>query len=204
MKRLFVAVSSLFCLVAVLKAQNIEGRLLTLNQKHATLVAVFTETEVMPRLKKELTKKGMFYFASPESLVMRYTDPEGDLMLVKDGKFIVRRSGKVQKYAVKSDDSPMRLLRNTLIYSLQGDVRRVAEENRAKLTCKESSTRFVITVERKQPQKTGVNSLQLVYDKITGALLSLRMDKANGNYTLYEAHEGVQGQVIPDDVWVID
>lgn len=204
MKRLTIALCSLLALAGLVQAQNVEGRLLTLNGKHATLVASFTETEVMPRLKKEHVKQGMLYFESPESLSMRYTDPEGDITLIKDGKFIVRRSGKVQKFALKSEESPMRLLRNTLIYSLQGDVRKVAEENKAKLVCKESTTRFIITLERKQPQKTGVNSLQLIYDKITGALLSLRMEKANGNYTLYETHDGVQGQVISDEVWLID
>ncbi|MCM1035465.1 MAG: outer membrane lipoprotein carrier protein LolA [Paludibacter sp.] len=204
MKKLLILSFACLSLIMPMQAQNVEGRLLTLNSKHATFVAPFTETKVMPRLKKETHKEGTLYFASPDALSMRYSNPEGDITLIKDGKFMVRRSGKVQKFALKTDNSPMLLLRNTLLYSFQGDIKRVAEENKANLVCKESATRFVINIERKNSQKVGVNSLQLIYDKITGALLSLRLEEANGNYTLYETPGGVQGQIIPDNVWVIE
>lgn len=203
MKRIgLFLVSAMFCLS--MTGQNIDGRLLVLNQKHATIVASFTEQKVMPRLKKEVKKEGVLYFAHPDALSMVYSTPEGDRTLIKDGRFMVRRSGKVQKFAMKNEDSPMYLLRNILLYSFCGDVKRIASECKASLESKESSTRFLFTITKKVTPKTGVCSIQLIYDKITGAIISLRLDEVNGNYTIYETDNAVQGQVIPEAVWTIE
>ena len=203
MKRLYILLMGLFLGLTV-NAQNIEGRLLVLNQKHATLAAPFTEQKVMPRLKKEIKKEGTLYFEHPDALSMLYTTPDGDRTLIRDGRFMVRRAGKVQKFAMKNEDSPMYLLRNILLCSFCGDVKQIASDCKATLDSKESSTRFVFTITKKVTPKTGVCSIQLIYDKITGAIISLRLEEVNGNYTLYETRDVVQGQVIPEAVWTME
>ena len=205
MKKYILTTLSLFFLIGSVSAQQIEKRLLALNERTETLVAPFTEVKVMPKLKKEIRKEGNLYFQYPNALSMRYTNPEGDYSVIKDGgKFYTKRGQKKMKLNLKDPDSQFSHLRNTLIFSLSGDVEAVAKENDAKIKAQESATRFLFTIEKKHTPKVGVCRLQLVYDKVTGALLLLKMEEVNGNYTSYETIDPVTKKLIPQEVWEVE
>ena len=159
----------------------------------------------MPKLKKEIKKEGKLYFKYPDCLAMRYTEPDGDYSVIKDGgKFYIKRGQKVSKLNLKDPDSQFSHLRNTLLFSLRGDVQAVAKENDARLKAEESSTRFLFTIEKKHTPKIGVCTLRLIYDKVSGALLLLKLEEVNGNYTSYETQDPVPRQLIPDEVWITE
>ena len=202
-KGLCVIMAMVFCCMA-LQAETAETRLLSLNKKNTTLVAPFTEKKVLPKLKKETKKEGQLYFASPDALSMRYSDPDGDVTLIKDGSFSVRRNGKVQKFSMKSENSQMRLLRDILLYSFRGDIQGVATRCNASIESSESATQYSFTITKKDKVKVGVCIIKLVYDKKTGAIVSLCLEELNGNYTIYETSHAACNKTIPSDVWVIE
>ena len=188
------------CLTA--GAQTIEQTLLSMHKEKETFVAPFIETTVMPKMKKETVKKGTMYFAAPDALLMKYSDPAGDYSLIKDGKFNVKRKANVQSVPMNPKNmSQLYTLRETLLGSLTGDLKRVAEENEAEVSCKEAAGKYHCTLTKKQPKAAGVNTLELIYDKRTGALLSLKLIQANGNYTVYDTPDIKSGVSISADTW---
>ncbi len=202
-KHLYALLATLLC-CSLLQAQNLESRLLLLNQKHKTQTAPFTEKKVFPRLKKEINKQGMLYFAYPDALSMQYTTPDGDRTLIKDGNFSVRRNGKVQNFSMKNTNSTMYLLRNILVHSFCGDVNAIAKECNATVESAETDTQFSFTLTKNEKPKVGVHIIRLVYDKNNGAIISLCLEEVNANYTLYETDHTTFEQTIPDAVWTIE
>ena len=185
-----------------LSAQNIETKILNLNKSQTTYTASFTEKIVMPKMKKETVKRGTMYYSSPESLLMLYSDPEGDYSLIKDGKFTAARKGHVQNFPMnEKNKSQMYILRETLLGSMAGDLQRVAKENDADIQCEEKAGRYICTLTKQQAKAVGVNRLELQYDSKTGALLSLCLIQHNGNYTIYETTDIHQNQKNDDKVW---
>lgn len=195
-----------FCLTLIVAvsafSQSIEDNIFNLNKQQTTYVAQFTEKIVMPKMKKEITKSGTMYFAAPSSLLMKYADPEGDYSLIKDGKFTASRKGHVQNFPMsEKNKSQMYTLRETLLGSMSGDLKRVAAENEADIVCQEKDGKYVCLLTKQKAKTLGVNQLELIYDKRSGALLSLKLLQANGNYTLYQTQNIKQGVSISADTW---
>ena len=183
-------------------ADELAKRIFLINQHNGSISAEFTETKVMPRMKKETVKKGMLYFKSEtEKLMMRYTDPAGDYTLIKDGIMYVRKGDKQQKFSGSNQESRMTVFKSSLIHAMQGNVSEVAKENKATIQSDESNTRYRFILTRKNEQKQGINSLTLLYDKATGALIMLKIEEANGNYTTYETTEPDVKTVLDDKVF---
>ncbi|MBR1809238.1 MAG: outer membrane lipoprotein carrier protein LolA [Paludibacteraceae bacterium] len=197
-----ISLCLLLATAACTYAQTIEDNILKLNKQQTTYVAQFTEKIVMPKMKKETVKQGTMYFSAPDALLMKYSDPEGDYSLIKDGKFSAGRKGHVQNFPMnEKNKSQMYVLRETLLGSMTGDLKRVAEENEADIVCEEKAGKYICLLTKQKAKTVGVNRLELVYDKKSGALLSLKLLQANGNYTLYETKNIQQGTQIPADTW---
>ena len=188
--------------VILANAQTIEQNILKLHNAQETCVAEFVETIAMPKMKKQTVKKGTMYFAAPGALLMKYSDPAGDYSLIKDGKFTASRKDKVQNFPMnEKNKSQMYTLRETLLGSMTGDLKRVAAENEADISCKEKAGKYICTLTKQKPKPAGVNTLELIYDKTSGMLLSLKLIQANGNYTIYETSAGKKGVSIPKETW---
>ena len=80
----------------------------------------------------------------------------------------------------------------------------IAKDNKASIQATESAVRYKFVITRKIEQKQGINTLTLLYDKATGALLSLKLEEANGNYTIYETVEPDVKTVFDDSVFEIE
>ena len=139
-----------------------------------------------------------------ERLIMRYSDPKGDYVLISDGVMTVKKGSETQKFKGSQKDSKMTVLKNTLIHALQGDVEAIGKDNKASIQAVESAVRYKFVITRKIEQKHGVNSLTLLYDKASGALLSLKMEEANGNYTIYETTAPDVKTVFDDSVFEVE
>lgn len=177
--------SLLVALMATTAMAGIPEDILAKRKSGDQVTNSFTESKVMPRMKKETTKKGTFSFTAPEKLRMDYTDPAGDYTLIDKDLFEVSRNGRVQKFPIKNADSRMAVLRNTLLMALNGDVEGVAKLNEATATYKEQGGKYVCTL-TSEKGKHGISELELTYDKKTGRIEQLKLVEKNGNYTIYK------------------
>ncbi|MBQ0034572.1 MAG: outer membrane lipoprotein carrier protein LolA [Bacteroidales bacterium] len=184
MKKTLVAAMMLLVCSTILAA-GIPDKIKALHKDGETMKTSFTETSVMPKLKKEQAKSGSLVFTAPSNLRLDYTDPAGDYTLITAMQFETSREGKVQKLPFKNPQSQWAVFRNTLLMSFMGDVEGVASMNEATATYKEEGANYVCTLKTDKPKQQGIAELVLVYNKKSGKLVSLTVTKGNGNYTTY-------------------
>lgn len=190
------------CLAAIsmcLAAQtDIQSAILKQHKAGETVVGQFTQVDAQPKLKKQTTQKGTYYFQAPSNMRMDYTEA-GNYNLILEGTFNVCRNGKIQKLPIKNPDSKTAILRQTLLYAMAGQVDEICKLNKAKATCTEKGGQYICQIQR--DVKAGINSLTLIYDKKTGVLLSIRLTEANGNYTEYSISDVKTGVSIDSTKW---
>ena len=193
----------LLCAIPLLlPAQNIEGRLKHLNEHNGTYAALLSETRTIKKGKQqsETVRKGHLYYRMPDDTALRFDN--GDYSIFLDGKCYGRETGKTQRYAVSEKNKTRHYrLRQLWSCALRGDVKAAAKDLDGKLQSKESTTRFLFTITRKADQ--GLVSAQLVYDKVEGTLLIVKLIEANGDLTAYELSDGVPRQVLPEDAFAM-
>lgn len=182
MKKHFVICTLLLAITTLAGAQGIDAKILKLQK--STYSSPFTETKVMPKLKKETVKTGTLVWTAPANLRMDYSDPEGDYTLIEDENFSLSVKGMVQKLPAKDANSKTGLLRLTLINAFQGNVAEIATLTNAQPTYSDKGGRYVCELVAERP-KHGVKSLTLEYDKKNGHLLLLTITENNGNYTTW-------------------
>ena len=145
----------------------------------------FTETKVMPKMKKTTERKGTMVFDAPENLRMDYAQPAGDYTHIAAGKFDVCKAGKVQHLSVKDPKHPMSVYRATLLYCLGGDVEKAAKLNHAAIDYTTSGKTRVCTLSVAKAAPRDIAKLQLTYALPSGQLQSMTITEGNGNYTTY-------------------
>lgn len=192
----------LACHAEFVSADTLEQRIHRIAQRNGAMTAQFSETKVLPRMKKTTTKKGTLYFKTDsESLLMRYSDPVGDYTLIKDGVMYIKKGDKQQKFSGNNQAGKMAVLKSSLLNAFVGDIEAIAKDNKATVKAEESNTRYRFVITRKNEQKQGINQLTLLYDKATGALLMLKIEEANGNYTTYETTDPDVKTILSDDIF---
>ena len=205
MKKLVSLIAAVLIATSFCAAESLEAHVLRLNSRNGSMIADFTEKKVMPKIKKQTEKKGTLHFKNEgQRLIMRYADPKGDYTMIKDGVMTVKKGSETQKFKGSNKDSRMTMLKNSLLNALQGNVEAIAKDNKASIQATESAVRYKFVITRKIEQKQGINTLTLLYDKATGALLSLKLEEANGNYTIYETVEPDVKTVFDDSVFEIE
>ena len=159
--------------------------ILSLHQPNETREFPFTETHVMPKMNKTTVLEGTMLFHAPDNLRMDYTKPAGDYTLIEKDKFDVFKSGKMQHLNVKDPKQKMAIYRATLLTCLGGDVEKAAELNHAKAEYKTIGKTYVCTLKAENAAPCDIATLELIYDKKSGQLLSMTITEGNGNYTTY-------------------
>ena len=124
MKRFALIVTLALAATTLVTAQGIDATILQLQQ--SAYSSAFSETKVLPKLKKETTKSGVLEWQSPSHLKMDYSDPAGDYTLIEDVVFSVNTHGALQKLPAKDANTKTGLLRLTLLNAFQGKVADIA------------------------------------------------------------------------------
>jgi hypothetical protein len=79
----------------------------------------------------------------------------------------------------------MASLKNTLLYSVGGDVAAVIAENNASVTFEETPLYYIFTLKKGKGAKSQYVELVLSYSKKDCSLCIMTMVEPNGNFTVY-------------------
>lgn len=145
----------------------------------------FTQAKYMKMMSKPIESAGTVYLQGADNMSMIYSKPEGDLLVIAEGQFIMVNKGKTRKHNVK-EGSQMRTLRNTLLLSMRGDVNGIAEETNSTVSRTSSATTDDFEISRREQVKIGYDKIKLSFDKNTHLLTEMIMEEPNGNYTVYK------------------
>ena len=116
-------------------------------------------------------------------MAQRYTNAN-EALIINGNQFYMVRSGK--KLLFDTDKNPpMRSLRNTLLYCLQGKLRTLAADNDAELTVAEDAKGYTITLTARKKAVRGYQTIVLRYSKTNNLLMTMEMNEFSGNSTIY-------------------
>lgn len=172
------------------------------SQSLSTITSPVTETRTMPN-GKQFVSKGNFYFTSPNLLAIRYTEPDGDYLIVNTTEIAQKKKqGKTFKFSLKKNQS-MQELSNTLLWCISGKLIKLAEANDAEVATSEANG--VITVVFTAEAKNGrdFKKVELTYDKATLRLKSMAMTGKNNVVTKYTMDKPQYGTQIDASLFQI-
>ena len=190
MKRILTSILLLFAAVFAANAQNTPEcdaaikKIAQANAKFNTVTCKFTKTANMVMMDKELKSEGNLTFVRPDKLKMEYTAPAGDLLEI-NGDALTLISGKQKRTTNVKADGRMATLKNTLLYSVGGDIAAVAAENNATIKFEESPQYYIFTLAKGKGAKSQYVELILSYSKKDLSLCIMTMVEPNGNFTVY-------------------
>ncbi len=191
MKRFFTCIAILFAAVFAANAQNSPecdaaiAKIAQANAKYNTVTCKFSKTVNMVMMEKELKSEGDLTYVRPSQLKMDYTTPAGDLLEI-NGDALTLISGKQKRNQNVKGDGRMATLKNTLLYSIGGDVNGVIAETNAKVKFEETPQYYIFTLTKGKGAKSQYIELVLSYSKKDLSLCVMKMVEPNGNYTVYE------------------
>lgn len=190
MKKTLLLIITLAFTVLVAAGDNVPATILAMHKPDEKIECNFTETKVMPKMKKTTQRTGKMVFQAPEDLRMDFDEPAGDYTLIKKDVFEVCKNGKVQHFNVKNPEHRMGTYRATLLYCLAGQVEKAAKLNEAQTQYKTTGDKYIctLTTDKAKTSAREISSLVLEYNKKTGRLTSMTLTEGNGNYTTYSVH----------------
>ena len=190
MKRIFTCMIMLFAAAFAANAQNSPEcdaaikKIAQANAKYNTVTCKFEKTANMVMMEKELKSEGNLTYVRPDKLKMEYTSPAGDLLEI-NGDALTMISGKQKRSTNVKSDGRMATLKNTLLYSVGGDIAAVAAENNATIKYEESPLYYIFTLTKGKGAKSQYVELVLSYSKKDLSLCIMTMVEPNGNFTVY-------------------
>lgn len=128
--------------------------------------------------------KGSFTYDKKGSIVMTYTDPEGELFKVADGKMNIIRDGKTQN--LDSKKVPLaKKMSESLICLFEGKVKQAAEIQKAEYKVEDMGETYVATLTAKTKAVKGYGKTRVTYSKKDGHVIEMYLEEFNGNSSTY-------------------
>lgn len=172
------------------------------NASMTTIASPVTETRTLPN-GKSFVSEGNFYFTYPNLLAIRYTNPQGDYLVVNATEIAQKKKqGKTFRFALAKNQT-MQSLSNTLLWCISGKLISLAEANNASVTYSESNG--VITVVFKAAGQSGrdFKMIELCYDKSNMRIKSMSLTDKNNIVTKYTLNKPQFGTNIDASIYAI-
>ncbi|MDR1406055.1 MAG: outer membrane lipoprotein carrier protein LolA [Prevotellaceae bacterium] len=167
------------------------------NSAYHTITSSFQQTRHLSMLGENTTSGGRFYYRKPEQLAMKYTQPEGDLLLINGNQFVMVAAGKEKKLSSKS--AKMEGMKIILSACLQGDAEQMGAE---KIACSENTNYYMVIADiNGKLNRSGISRVIASYAKTDGTLATLQTIEADGSYTLYELTDKKFNQPIEEEIF---
>ncbi len=198
MKRFCTATFLIFACFGALFAET-EAEILTKISENgaaiATIESRFTQRKHAKALKNDALSSGRFYYQKSDKVCMTYDTPRGDLLLMNGDDFVMIVGGK--RSAANAQNNPMlKQMRTLLTACVSGDFERLKTGRNSKISVTETDQNYILTAIFDGSAKKYYADIVLTFDKNSLALLVLRMNEANGNFTEYRFEKPVFNQPI--------
>ncbi|MDR3351369.1 MAG: outer membrane lipoprotein carrier protein LolA [Prevotellaceae bacterium] len=168
------------------------------NAACTSITAAFRQTRHLPALGENTLSEGLFYYRKPAQMAMKYTRPEGDVLLINGSRITLTSGGKERKISPRN--ARMEGLRTILAACLQGDA---AQMGAAKITCaKQGQTLVAVADIDGKQNRSGISRVIVCYAAAAGhPPVSIQTIEPDGSYTLYELSGIRLNEAIPENMF---
>lgn len=196
MKKIFISLVGIFILASCYANDAVISGIKSTNAKYKNIVCDFDEVKSIKMLKKEVAKKGKLYYEG-EKMSMIYSEPAGEYFKITDTTLAMLSGKKSLKQNLKAGSQFMSL-RNLLIFSMKGDIKKVAEMSASNIEYKTDGGYDKFTLTAKEKVSKGYNKVVLWYNKKSHVLEYMELHQPTGDFTTYTLSNLKFGTVIPN------
>lgn len=181
MKRFLLVISAVFSIIP-LSAQSADAILSKIGTKASQNISKSFVEVRKPTSGKETKLDGTLVFKTEGYLSMDYSN--GELFVIDGNKMTVKRAGKTQVFDT-SKNLMMQGLSHMLIYSFQGKVKELAEEQGTELAAFQDGDQYVVTLTAVKKSARGYSKAIFRYDARSCAIKSMVLTEFSGKVTTY-------------------
>lgn len=186
------------CAATALSAQEADfaARLKETSAATRTIECDFTLTRTMSFMASDVVSEGRFYYLRDKGISLDFIRPEGDEITMGSERFRIVSAGKTT--VVKLDSNPMlRQLQRMLTACMTGDVEMLGQG--AELAFGDEGANFVVTITPSARRaRDMVRLITLTFEKRNMSLVSLRMEEASGDVSMYRfMNKTFNGEIAP-------
>ena len=186
MRKILMAAAAFLMAATAAYADNdaILSKIEAANASVMTVEAHFVQTRLLKASGKTMSSEGTFDYIAPDRLSMKYDSPSTDRLVINGTQLYNNRNGKATLFDT-SKNQPMAAMSSTLLYCIQGKVKKVATDNNALTDIEETDSSYVITLCTRTQSARGYTKIVLTFRKSDCTLTVLELQEAGGISTTY-------------------
>lgn len=184
MKRILISLTLMFA-TATAFAQNgtaILDKIKEANKSLTSITSDFKQTMHLTFMDEDVLSNGKFYYRKPDRLLLKYSQPEGEMMLIKGDEITMVMMDQHTKVSAKSDPA-IELIHTIFSSCLEGDARKIKD---ATVDAVEKADYYEVIITIKGDRAQNMKGVKVHYDKKEMVLSLLRTEDPDGGYTVYE------------------
>ena len=150
-----------------------------------TVISKFSEVRTpspMMANAKTVTLTGDLTYKNTTFLSMIYDN--GEMFAINGNSMVINRDGHNQVFDT-SKNLMMQGLSHALIYTFEGKLSDLAQEQNADIKAEKKGNEIVVTLTARQKSARGYSTIVVSYDAKTYAIRSMRMDEFTGASSYY-------------------
>lgn len=199
MNRLFFAILLLFIFSASTAQipEGFEKSIEEISTKNITIECEFFQEKKVKNIKNIIESTGNFYYDKGGKMSLRYSQPQGDLVIINNNNFTVVASGKVIEG--DADNNPMmKQICGMLQACMSGDISSLGRG--WEITVEERDSLYsVLLVPADRKTRKYIESLVMVFNKGDMTLEELKMNESGGGYTYYKfINKSINKEIVPE------
>ena len=162
-----------------------------------TIESKFNQEKNLSVLSEKILAKGKFYFKKNNMLRWEYTDPFKYLIILNNGKILIRDEEKENQFDARSN-KVFAEINSILLGCAQGTL--LNDEKKFRSSYFESSNKYLVRMKPEDPQLKDIFSEICIYfDKNDYSVSRLIMNEACGDYTTINFSAKKLNAPIPDE-----
>lgn len=165
---------------------SFKERLAAASSENKTIQCDFTQRKQVRRMKHETELKGRFYYdnTGTRAMALDYTLPEGDKVIIRNDRIILRTAGQVTETATSANPM-LQQVALMIRASMTGDLTQFGEGWQIDYTENGGTGTVKMVPESKRARKY-IDSVTLRFDLEDMTLDGMALAETEGGYSVYE------------------
>ncbi|MDL2245159.1 outer membrane lipoprotein carrier protein LolA [Parabacteroides sp. OttesenSCG-928-J18] len=199
MKRIMISLTLLFATAAAFAQSGtaILDKIKEANKSLTSITSDFKQTMHLTFMDEDVLSNGKFYYRKPDRMLLKYSQPEGEMMLIKGDEITMVMMDQHTKVSAKSDPA-IELIHTIFSSCLEGDARKIKD---ATVDAVEKGDYYEVIITIQGDRAQNMKAVQVHYDKKEMALSLLRTEDPDGGYTVYELVGKKLNQTIAEETF---
>jgi outer membrane lipoprotein-sorting protein len=181
--------------------QEVEQKLNANSAKINSIKSDFIQEKHLEFLNDTIITKGKFWFQKENLLRWEYTSPFKYIIVINNGKFIVKDEDKVSEFDINSNKA-FQQVNNLIISSVKGSL---MEEDMFEITAFKNKTTYLLALVPKDiNMKNVLNKIELYFDAETLDVIKVKMIENEQDYTIISFINKKYNETIPSNTFIVN